>query len=502
VARPVRLRGLLDFRILAGDAAMNWRIGGGLFCVLGLLTLSARVTDADTADQPPKVAEEVAAQAVDEAPYTPTPENLAARKAFQDARFGIFIHWGVYSVLGRGEWVMNIEKMTVDEYEKLPPQFNPEKFDADEWVATFKRAGAKYITITSKHHDGFGMWDSKVSDWDIVDRTPYKRDVLKQLADACDRQGLKLFFYYSQLDWHHPDYYPRGMTGTTSGRPDSGDWEKYIAYMDAQLAELLSGEYGPIGGIWFDGWWDQQSKRVKGRENTDRLVTNLDWHLRRTYDMIHSLQPACLIGANHHVRPFPGEDFQMYERDLPGENKGGHSKDAEVGNLPLETCDTINRSWGYNAGDDDFKSVPDLIRYLVRAAGRDANFLLNVGPRPDGTLDPKSVEGLHGIGVWLDKHGETIYGTRGGPIAPQSWGVSSHTAEKVYLHLLDRSQADGEGWLELPGTASLDPNLVSAFDPAQPIEIRRGKGGNLEARVGVASDAIDIILQTPASSAD
>lgn len=232
---------------------MKRRNCGLLLCGLGVLIIAVRATWAIAANEAAPVAEAVVAQAVDEKPYQPTPENLAARKAFQDARFGVFIHWGTYSVLGRGEWVMNIEKMTVDEYEKLPPQFNPEKFDAAKWVSTFKNAGAKYITITSKHHDGFGMWDSKVSDWDIVDRTPYKRDVLKQLADECDKQGIKLFFYYSQLDWHHPDYYPRGMTGGTAARPDSGDWDKYIAYMDGQLAELLSGEYGPIGGIWFDG---------------------------------------------------------------------------------------------------------------------------------------------------------------------------------------------------------------------------------------------------------
>ena len=220
---------------------MSWRILSMAAMGIGLIVAGTLATRSFAAPE----AEAVVAKPVDEAPYTPTPENLAARQWFQDARFGVFIHWGTYSVLGRGEWVMNIETMPVAEYEKLPPQFNPEKFDAAEWVATFKKAGAKYITITSKHHDGFGMWDSKVSDWDIVDRTPYKRDVLKQLADECDKQGIKLYFYYSQLDWHHPDYYPRGMTGRTAGRPDSGDWDKYIAYMDAQLAELLSRRVRP-----------------------------------------------------------------------------------------------------------------------------------------------------------------------------------------------------------------------------------------------------------------
>jgi alpha-L-fucosidase len=486
---------------------MNWHkntlaaFGFGLMFVGAVLLVNDDPQSFAAPEAEAPIAEAVTAKPVDEKPYTPTPENLAARKWFQDAKFGIFIHWGTYSVLGRGEWVMNQEKMTVAEYEKLPPQFNPEKFNAAEWVATFKKAGAKYITITSKHHDGFGMWDSKVSDWDIVDRTPYKRDILKQLADECDKQGIKLFFYYSQLDWHHPDYYPRGMTGKTAERPDSGDWEKYIAYMDAQLAELLSGEYGLIGGIWFDGWWDQQTKRGEDKtgdvkKNIDPLLTNQDWHIRRTYDMIHALQPACLIGSNHHVRPFAGEDFQMYERDLPGENKGGHSRDAELGDLPLESCDTMNRSWGYNAEDHRFKSVPDLIRFLVRAAGRDANFLLNVGPRPDGTLDPESIKRLEGVGEWLAKYGDTIYGTHAGPIKPQPWGVSTESPEAIYLHIIDSSKADADGWLTLSGTEELKKFGISIAPLVgdRQIETRTSADGLLEAKVGKDHDQIDIIL--------
>jgi len=471
-----------------------WLVGG-----LAVLLFAAWAAVAQSVVEP--AAEEVAAVPVEEAPYVPTPENLAAREWFQDARFGIFIHWGVYSVLGRGEWVMNIEKLPVSEYEKLPPQFNPTKFDAAEWVALFKRAGARYITITSKHHDGFGMWDSQASDWDIVDRTPYKRDVLKQLADECERQGMKLFFYYSQLDWHHPDYYPRGMTGRTAGRPDEGEWEKYLAYMDAQLSELLSGEYGQVGGIWFDGWWDQQTKRFEGKKDADPLLTNLDWKLRRTYDLIHGLQPACLIGANHHVRPFPGEDFQMYERDLPGENKGGHSPDAEIGDLPLETCDTINRSWGYNAGDNRFKSVPDLIRYLVRAAGRNANFLLNVGPRPDGTIDPESASRLEEIGKWMSKYGHTIYGTRGGPIAPQPWGVSTQTSNAIFLHVLDTAAMNDDGWLTLSGTENLAVAEAAVLEGDDgPIETRRAADGRLEINLGRHPDAIDVVVRLAKSS--
>ena len=175
------------------------------------------------------------------AQYQPAAENLKARQWFQDNKFGLFIHCGVYSVLAKGEWVMNNDKIPIAEYEKLPARFNPTEFNPAEWVAMVKDAGMKYITITSKHHDGFAMWGTKQGDWDIVDRTPYHKDVLKMLADECHRQGVKLFFYHSQLDWHSPDYFPRGRTGLTAGRPDSGDWNKYLDYMDSQLRESIGG---------------------------------------------------------------------------------------------------------------------------------------------------------------------------------------------------------------------------------------------------------------------
>jgi alpha-L-fucosidase len=332
----------------------------------------------------------------------------------------LFVHWGVYSVLGDGEWVMNIRKMPITDYEKLPPQFNPTQFDPAEWVALVKAAGIKYITITAKHHDGFAMFDSKVGDWDIVDRTPYRRDVLKLLADECHKQGIKLFFYYSQLDWHQPDYFPRGQTGLTAGRPESGEWSKYLDYMDAQLSELLT-NYGEIGGIWFDGMWDKPEA---------------DWRLDRTYQLIHRLQPQALIGSNHHHVPFPGEDFQMFEKDLPGKNTAGFNQTA-ISDLPLETAETINNSWGYNASDKSLKSTRALVQYLVRAAGNNANFLLNVGPMPNGKIQPEFVSRLREVGVWLQKNGEAIYGTRGGPLAPRSWGVTTQKGNKVYLHILD-----------------------------------------------------------------
>jgi alpha-L-fucosidase len=351
---------------------------------------------------------------------SPPPERVAARAWFRDAKFGMFIHWGVYSQLGEGEWVMQNRGITVQSYEWLASAFNPAKFDAREWVTLAKRAGARYITITSRHHDGFSMFATKATRYNVVDWTPFHRDPLKELAEECQRQGLKLFFYYSQLDWHHPDYWPRGGTGHATGRPESGDWNRYLDFMDAQLTELLT-NYGPIGGIWFDGMWDKP---------------DANWRLERTYALIHRLQPAALIVPNHHKAPLPGEDVQTFEQDLPGANTAGFNT-TSIGALPLETSLTMNESWGFNITDRKFKSVRDLIAYLVRAAGQDANLLLNIGPRPDGTIQPEAVARLDSLGAWLRTNGASIYDTRGGPISPRLWGATTQRGDTVFVHLLD-----------------------------------------------------------------
>lgn len=348
------------------------------------------------------------------------PERAAAREWFRDAKFGMFVHWGVYSLLGQGEWVMQNQKLPSSSYEWLATTFNPVKFDAAAWVATAKAAGARYITITSRHHDGFSMFQTKATKYNIVDWTAFKRDPMKELADECRRQGLKLFFYYSQLDWHHPDFFPRGGTGAASGRPDSGDWNKYLDFMDDQLTELLT-RYGPIGGIWFDGMWDKPTA---------------NWRLDRTYALIHRLQPSALIVPNHHKAPLPGEDVQTFEQDLPGGNTAGFNT-REVSTLPLETSLTMNNSWGFNITDQKWKSTKDLIGFLVRAAGNGANLLLNVGPRPDGTLQPEAVARLQDIGAWLQRFGVSIYGTRKGPVPPQPWGATTRKDNTVYVHVLD-----------------------------------------------------------------
>lgn len=359
--------------------------------------------------------------------YQPSPENLKNRAWFQNAKFGLFIHWGVYCQLAGGgdqgiaEWIMEQKKIPIEQYEKLPSFFMPTQFNASEWVAMVKNAGMKYITITSKHHDGFAMFDSKISDYNVVKKTPYGKDILKALKNACDKEGIKLFFYYSQLDWHHPDYFPRGNTGQGyTGRPEFGNWESYLAYMNGQLTELLT-NYGPIGGIWFDGMWDKK---------------DAPWDLETTYKLIHQLQPGALIGSNHHLTPIPGEDFQMFERDLPGENSMGFNQTGSISALPLEMCETMNGSWGFNLNDRNYKSSKQLLQTMIKAAGFGANFLLNTGPMPNGKIQQENVDTLKVMGAWMRTYGETIYGTQKGPYAPMDWGASTQQDSKVFVHIL------------------------------------------------------------------
>ena len=364
--------------------------------------------------------------------YVPSEENLKARKWFSDAKFGLFVHWGVYSILGDGEWVMNNQNISIEEYEKLPSFFNPIEYNPREWVKIAKGAGMKYITITSRHHDGFSMFDTKANNYDIIDSSPYKKDILKMLADECRKEGIKLFFYYSLLDWHNDDYFQRGRTGNDIPGRNEGNWENYIEFMKIQLTELLT-NYGDIGGIWLDGHWDQ--KEWDG-EKFGKL--KVDWHYDELYSLIHELQPHALIGNNHHIGVIDGEDFQMFEKDLPGGNTTGWgTPEDQIGDLPLEVCETINGSWGFNLKDRKHKSTKELIHYLIKSAGYGSNFLLNVGPMPNGKIQPRHISTLEKIGNWMGVYGETIYGTSSGPITTNDSIVSTQKDGVVFLHLLN-----------------------------------------------------------------
>jgi alpha-L-fucosidase len=342
---------------------------------------------------------------------------------YEDARFGMFIHWGLYSILARGEWVMHNEKIPVAEYEKLPPQFNPVKFDADEWVSIAADAGQKYIVITSRHHDGFSMYDTALSDYKVTN-TPFKRDPLRELADACARRSdVKLGFYSSLLDWHHPAYRFRKESGKT--------WADYIAFLHGQVRELCT-NFGPIACIWFDGDWPAQLLS----EDNAYFAAGGSFEYDKLYDMIHTLQPDAMVINNRHAEPLPGEDIQGFEQDLPGQNSAGFNAER-IFDLPLETCMTINDHWGVYAGDENHKSTRHLIHTLVRAASAGSNFLLNVGPTALGEILPAHVQRLREMGAWLTLNGESIYGTRVGSVIASDDVVGTSRDDAHYVHALD-----------------------------------------------------------------
>ncbi len=352
---------------------------------------------------------------------------------WRDARFGMFIHWGLYSVPagtykgkrigGIGEWIMERADIPISEYEKFADQFNPTKFDADEWVRIAKDAGMKYMVITSKHHDGFCLWDSKVTEWDIMDASPYDRDILKQLSDACKKHGVKMCFYYSIMDWHHPNaqapFYPTYNNGGMS----NPDFDKYVEnYMKPQLKELIT-NYGPLGVLWFDGEWIKDWTEDQGEEL-------YNWLLELQPDLIinnrvgkgrKGMQGTTKEGA------FAG-DFGTPEQQIPATGLPG---------VDWETCMTMNDTWGYKSYDDNWKSTEDLLRKLADIASKGGNFLLNVGPTSKGLIPQPSVERLAAMGDWMDKNGESIYATKASPLGKLPWGRCTAKKGKLYLHVFD-----------------------------------------------------------------
>ena len=392
--------------------------------------------------------------------YEPSLQARQSRREFAADRFGIFIHWGIYSLFGQGEWYLNAG-LDEREYSKAAGAFYPAGFDADAWAEAIAASGARYVTFTARHHDGFSMFGTRTSDYNIVDGTPFGRDVLKELSEACARHDLRLHLYYSHLDWRREDY-PLGRTGRTTGRDTTrADWGAYRAFMDTQLRELLTG-YGPIRAIWFDGYWDHDSDSVP-----------FDWQLESQYALVHSLQPGCLVANNHHEDVKDGEDIQIFERDVPGENTAGYSSQA-LARLPRETCQTMNGMWGYKVKDTDYKSVDELVALLVRCAGMGANLLLNIGPRPDGRLPEQCLERLQGIGEWLNANGETIYGTEAGDVPPQPWGATTRAGNRLFVHVLRPDSLPAGGTLLLPG---INARAARVFHTGEKVRISQGNAG-------------------------
>lgn len=331
------------------------------------------------------------------------------------------MHWGIYSTYAQGEWYLN-SGINKDEYAKAASAFYPHRFNADAWVKAIKASGAKYITFTSRHHDSFSMFKTNESSYNIVDATPYGRDVMKELSAACEREDIDFHLYYSILDWIREDY-PVGRTGLKTGRTYRPNYETYFKFMKNQVRELLT-NYGDVKAIWLDGYWDHDSDSIP-----------FDWRMPEFYRYIHTLKPACLVGNNHHIYPLEGEDFQMFERDLPGENRAGLSG-QDISKLPLEMCQTMNGMWGYKVSDINYKSWTELVQTIVRAAAKGSNLLLNIGPQPNGELPLQALERLQKIGEWMKVNGETIYGTERGKIAEQNDIISTDKGNITYLHIL------------------------------------------------------------------
>jgi alpha-L-fucosidase len=329
----------------------------------------------------------------------------AAIKNWQDARFGMFIHWGPVSLKGTEIGWSRGSQVPTEEYDNLYKQFNPTKFNADEWVAVAKAAGMKYMVLTTKHHDGFCLWDTKETDYNIMN-TPFKRDVVKELAAACKKGGIAFGTYYSTCDWRHPDF-PLTSPGGKKKR-ETHNLDRYTDYLKAQTKELLT-NYGPLFTLWYDVPQQFDAKRGTGVIN-----------------MARAIQPDIVINNR---TGHPGD------YDTPEQRIGGFQIDR-----PWETCMTICQQWAWKP-NDKMKSLKECIQTLIRTNGGDGNLLFNVGPQPDGLIEGRQVERLKEMGAWLTKNSAAVYETRGGPWKPSTHMVSTRKGDKIYLHLL--SKADG-----------------------------------------------------------
>ena len=346
------------------------------------------------------------------ADYKPEEWNLKARKAFADQRFGVFIHWGLYASYAQGEWYLQQGKLDEKAYSRMMHGFCPSKFDAKEWVRVIKGAGAKYLTITSRHHDGFSLWPTKVDDGYNIALTPFKRDILGELAAACKAEGIQLNFYYSLMDWHRKDY-PAGTAAKAVLGDQKGDYASYKAFMLAQITELID-SYRP-GNIWFDGEWEH-AKCKDGK-----WTRTLDWEFDSIYDLIHSKKT--LVANNNHQPIRPKEDIQLFERDLPGEGTSFSKNQPMTLDRPVEQCDVIQENvWGYKIGEKKFRTAEDVCAMVCRAAAKDSNLLMNIGPDASGQLPAKAVEVMAEVGKWMEKNGDAIYGTRGAGIVRNADG--------------------------------------------------------------------------------
>lgn len=358
---------------------------------------------------------------------------------FRDVKFGMFIHWGLYSILGRGEWVMFNERLSVSEYAKLAEGFKAEDFNPKAWARTAKAAGMKYMVLTSRHHDGFCLFDSEGNDFTAA-KTAARRDFVKEYVEACRDEGLKVGIYYSPMDWRFPGYFFPELYYDSALSMKEQCWK--------QMKELMT-NYGKIDLLWFDGEWlahggiswsNGEWYRKEEWPTSEYARTNYFWESEKLINMIRELQPGIVINNR-----------SGWEGDF-------HSRENRIGEIrtdkPWEACDTIGGSWGwYEKGQT--LSLKAAIDKLVSSVVRDGNFLLNIGPKSSGVMDEEQVNRLHEIGLWLNKYGESIYNTRGGPYIPGEWGGSTYSGNKIYVHITK--------WVEDTILLPSIHNKISAF---------------------------------------
>jgi len=409
---------------------------------------------------------------------------------WREARFGMFIHWGLYAVPagqwhgkptpGLGEWIMDQANIPVAEYEKFAKRFNPVKFDAAEWVGIAKAAGVKYIVITSKHHDGFSLFGTKATKYNVVDATPYAKDLLKPLSDECRKQGIKFCTYYSIMDWHHPAQ-ERGSPqhyNPTKIRP--GRHAEYVAFMKQQLQELLDSCDPQV--LWFDGewtdWWTEDDARD-------------------LYAFLRALKPSLIInnrigkgrsgmeGMSRKDKEYAG-DFGTPEQQIPATGLVG---------VDWESCMTMNDTWGFRSDDHKWKPAETLVRNIIDTASKGGNYLLNVGPTAEGEIPGPSVERLRAIGRWMAVNGSSIYGTQASPLKATPWGRCTRKTlpdgnTRLFLHVFQWPQ---DGNLAVPGLAN-KPAGASLLDSGKKLEVKAGSGGLLITLPSTMPDKIATVV--------
>ncbi len=392
---------------------------------------------------------------------------------WKEARFGMFIHWSPVSLKGTEIGWSRGNQVPIEEYDQLYRNFRAEKFSAKEWVQIAKDAGMKYIVLTAKHHDGFCLWDTKTTDYNIMN-TPFGRDVVKELSDECKKQNIVFCTYYSVLDWYHPDYNidSRGGPGYQLPNGEKPDMDRYTEYLNTHMKELI-GNYGPLGVMWFDGEWEDPWTHERGL---------------KLYDDVRSLQDDIIINNRVDKGRKGMEGVTLADKNYAGDFD---TPEQEVGKFqtdrPWETCMTICRQWAWKP-DDKLKSFEECIRILVETVGGDGNLLLNVGPMPNGQIESKQVDRLKEIGDWMELNGESIYGTKGGPFKPAKWGTSTSKGNLIYLHVLNLKGKK----LQLP---PLDKKIISCrILHGEKVSFSQTKGGVSINLPNLKKDVVDNIV--------